>query len=229
MKKIAVVPNKKQSIAGYIYLAVQLLVLQPALAIVNLLLPVPMDNTTLNIVYFIINFLCVAAIFWGYLISSGKQFFSSLLKCLCYAFLAFSAYWVASTFISSLIYGIDPNFSNVNDENINQMTRDNFTLMAIGTVLLVPITEETLYRGLIFGKIYNRSRVLAYLVSTLAFAALHVIGYIGYYEPKLLLLCLLQYLPAGLCLGWAYASTGSVWTSILVHITVNSIAMLSMR
>ena len=229
MNKISIVPSKGQTIGGYIYLAVQLLVLQPALAIVNMLLPVPMDNTTLNIVYFVINFLCVISIFYRYLIQSGKQVFSNLLRCLCYAFLAFSAYWVASIFVSSLIYGIYPNFSNVNDENINQMTQDNFTLMAIGTVLLVPITEEVLYRGLIFSKIYNRSRVLAYLVSTLAFAALHVIGYIGMYEPKLLLMCLLQYLPAGLCLGWAYASTGTIWTSIFVHIAVNVIAMLSMR
>ena len=229
MNKISVVPNKGQAIAGYIYLAVQLLVLQPGLAIINLLLPVPMSNTTLNIVYFIINFLCVAAIFCRYLLSSGKCFFGNILRCLCYAFLAFSAYWVASTFVSSLIFSIDPNFSNVNDENIQQMTQDNFTLMALGTVLLVPITEEVLYRGLIFGKIYNHSRILAYVISTVAFAALHIVGYIGMYEPKLLLLCLMQYLPAGLCLGWAYASTGSIWTSIVVHIAVNLIAMLSMR
>ena len=229
MKKIAVVPNKTETIAGYIYLAVQLLALQPALVILNMILPVPMDDTTLNIVYFIINFLCVAVLFCRYLLKSGKQAFGNLLRCLCYAFLAFSAYWVASIFVSSLIYGIYPDFSNVNDDNIHQMTQDNFTLMAVGTVLLAPITEEVLYRGLIFGKLYNRSPVVAYLVSTAAFAALHVVGYIGLYEPKLLLLCLLQYLPAGLCLGWAYASTGTIWTPICVHIMVNLIAMLSMR
>lgn len=229
MKKLAIVPNKSETIAGYIFLAVQLLVLQPALVIVNLILPVPMSDTTLNIVYFVINFLCVAIIFHRYLIRSGKEAFSAPLRCFCNAFLAFIGYWLASIFVSSLIYGIYPDFSNANDEAIDQMVQDNFPIMALGTVLLVPITEEVLYRGLIFGKIYNRSRVLAYLVSTAAFAALHVVGYIGMYEPKLLLLSLLQYLPAGLCLGWAYARTGSIWTSISIHIAINLIAMLSMR
>ena len=229
MKKISVVPNKGQTIAGYIYLAVQLMVLQPVLSIVNLILPVKIDNTTLNIAYFIINFLCVAVIFHRYLIQSGKEAFGNILHCFGYAFAAFSAYYVASIFVSSVIYSVEPSFSNVNDENINQMTRDNFTLMAIGTVLLVPITEEVLYRGLIFGKLYNHSPILAYLISTLAFAALHVVGYIRLYDARLLFLCLLQYLPAGLCLGWAYASTGTIWTSIGVHVVVNLIAILSMR
>ena len=109
------------------------------------------------------------------------------------------------------------------------MVADDYTLMIIGTVLLVPITEELLYRGLIFASLYNRSRVLAYIVSTLAFAALHVYTYIGTYPPEQLLLCLLQYLPAGICLGWAYAKTDSIWTPVLIHMTVNTIAVSAMR
>ena len=61
-----------------------------------------------------------------------------------------------------------PDFSNVNDTSIMELTQQNYTLMAIGTVLLVPVVEETLYRGVVFGSLYKRSRVAAYTVSTLA-------------------------------------------------------------
>lgn len=229
MKKLTTTPNATETLVGFIYLAIQLLTLQPILVLINLLLPVPMSDTMVNFVYFCINFLCVAIIFHRFLIQSGKVAINKPFRLLRAAFLGMIAYWGGSVLISMIIFNVYPDFINVNDSAISEMSQDNFSLMTFGTVLLAPITEEVLYRGLIFGKLYNRNRVVAYIVSTVVFAALHVIGYIGFYEPLHLLLCLMQYLPAGLCLGWAYASADSIWASILMHITINQIAMLSMR
>lgn len=229
MKKLTVVPNSTQTLIGLIYLAIQLIVLQPVLVLINLMLPVPMTEATLNLVYFGVNFLVVVVTFYRFLLESGKIAIAAPFHCLRAAFLSMLAYWVGSLLVSTVIFSIYPEFINVNDSSISQMTQDNYGMMALGTVLLVPITEEVLYRGLIFGKLYNRSPFAAYSVSTLTFAALHVIGYIGMYEPVHLLLCLLQYIPAGLCLGWAYARANTIWAPILMHITINQIAMLSMR
>ena len=44
-----------------------------------------------------------------------------------------------------------------------------------------------------------------------------------------LLLCFCQYIPAGICLGWAYAKSGTIWCPVLIHMTVNQIGMLFMR
>ncbi len=229
MKKITMLPNTTETLAGFIYLAIQLLTLQPILVLVNFLLPVPMSDVMVNFVYFCINFLCVAIIFHRFLIRSGKIAITQPFRCLRAAFLGIIAYWGGNILVSMIIFKVYPDFINVNDSAISQMTQENISLMTFGTVFLAPITEEVLYRGLIFGKLYNRSRVAAYLVSTVAFAALHVIGYIGLYAPLHLALCLLQYIPAGLCLGWAYAKADSIWAPILIHITINQIAMLSMR
>jgi membrane protease YdiL (CAAX protease family) len=108
------------------------------------------------------------------------------------------------------------------------MVQENATLMNIGTVLLVPIAEELLYRGLVFRSIHSKSRVWAYVISILVFAALHVVGYIGMYEPMHLFVCLLQYLPAGFCLAWAYERADTIWAPILIHVSVNQMAMMSM-
>ena len=229
MKKTITVPNRTETIAGFIFLGIQLLALSPVLLIVNLLLPVPMSDAILNFLFFSINFISAAIIFRKFLINGAKTALSAPFLCLRSAFLGFAAYWIGNILVSMFINKVYPEFFNVNDSNLSQMTQDNFPLMALGTVLLVPVTEETLYRGLIFGKLYNRSPVLAYVVSTLAFATLHVSGYIGLYDPLHLLLCLLQYVPAGLCLGWAYASSNTIWAPILLHITVNQIAIFSMR
>lgn len=229
MKKLTNVPNRSETVSGFIFLAIQLLALQPALLLVNLLLPTPMSESTLNFLFFTINFISVAVIFRKYLIRSGKTAISAPFSCLRSTFLALVGYWGGNMLVSILIQNVYPEFFNVNDSSLSQMTQENFSLMAFGTILLAPVTEEVLYRGLIFGKLYNRSPLLAYFVSTLCFSALHVTGYIGMYAPFHLLLCLLQYVPAGLCLGWAYAKSDTIWAPILLHITVNQIAIFSMR
>ncbi len=229
MKKLSVVPNTNETIFGFIYLAVQLTVLQPILVVIGMLIGVPISEAVLNFLFFAINFICVTILLHRYLITSGKVALENVFGTLRGAFLGFAVYWLLNIFISLLIQKISPDFFNVNDSSIAELTKENYTLMAIGTVLLVPITEEALYRGLIFGRLYNFNRILAYAVSTVFFCALHVVGYIGLYSPLQLLLCLIQYVPAGLCLGWAYAKTGTIWAPILIHITINQIAISTMR
>ncbi len=228
MKKL-LVPSSTESIFGFIFLAIELTVLQPILVLITLIIGVPISDAVLNFIYFAINFLFVTILLHRFLILSGKHALENIFTTLRGAFIGLLIYWAGSILISLLIQSISSDFFNVNDSSIQQMTQDNYALMAIGTVLLVPITEETLYRGLIFGKIYNRSPIIAYLVSTVIFSAIHIVGYIGMYSPVQLLLCFLQYVPAGFSLGWAYAKTGNIVAPILMHITINQIAILSMR
>ena len=102
---------------------------------------------------------------------NAKQLFAAPFRCLRYAGAGLLLYWLGSFLINLIIIGVYPDFSNVNDESIAALTSENYELMAIGTVLLVPIVEETLYRGVVFSKLHGRSPVLAYIVSTLVFDA----------------------------------------------------------
>jgi membrane protease YdiL (CAAX protease family) len=122
-----------------------------------------------------------------------------------------------------------PGFSNINDAAIAELARANYTLMLIGVVFFAPLCEEMLYRGLIFRELLPHSKVAAYLVSMAAFAAIHVLGYIGSADVARLVLCFIQYLPAGLCLGWAYERTGTILTPIIIHACVNALGVYTMR
>lgn len=221
--------TREETFWGWIYLALQLLVIPGILRFGNQLLPTPLSTTVLNFLYYCINFTAVISIFRLFL---KKNFTLMKLRfgyALQSAFFAFAVYCLSTLVLSRVCAWVYPSFINVNDSNIAGMTAENYTLMAIGTVFLVPVAEETLYRGLLFQGLYNRSRAAAYALSTLVFCAIHVVGYIGTYEPVLLLLCFAQYIPAGLALAWSYSRADTIAAPILLHMSINALGIYAVR
>lgn len=229
MKYLSVKLTRNEIVVGWIYYCIQLLVLPSIIVFVNLLVGSPLSETLCNVLYFCINFLVVAVVFRHYLLENLKIAVQSPFRCLGFTALAILAYWFLSIFVQYFILFMDPDFFNVNDAYIDSMAQDNYALISLSTIVLVPVVEECLYRGLMFGAIYNRNKLAAYLFSGIIFSLVHIIGYIGLYDWSTLLLCLLQYLPAGLCLGWAYAKTDTVWAPVMMHITINLISVSAMR
>lgn len=229
MKKLSISMTKSEIMGGWIYLFLQLLILPVVLVFVNMAIGNPLSDAEMNFVFFALNFICVTVIFCRFLLASLKNALADPLRSIKAAFKGLVLYYIASYLASLVIFLITPDFSNVNDENIAGMTENNLVLMSIGTVILVPPVEEVFYRGLIFQGLFHRSKLAAYLVSTMIFSAIHVVGYIGFHDPLTLLLCFLQYIPAGLSLGWAYARADSIMAPILIHITVNLIGISAMR
>ncbi len=229
MKKLSVALPKKLVTFGLIYLVLQLLVIPQGITTVNFLLGNPLSVSQMNFIFFALNFIVITVVFCDFLLQNFKVLLSSPWRLLRYAGAGLVLYYVASILLGNLILWISPDFANVNDQSIAQLTKENYTLMSIGTVLLVPVVEEMLYRGIIFGGLFPKKPILAYLVSTALFSVIHILAYIGSFAPLQLLLCFVQYLPAGLCLAWAYEKADSIWAPILIHIAVNQIGNNSMR
>lgn len=229
MKRLTVVLPKRAVILGFLYMAVQLLILPSLLTFGNWLLGTPLSVAQLNFAFFAINFIFITVAYRHYLLDNLKILFQYPWQVLRYAGAGLILYWISSFVVNFCILQISPDFFNVNDQSISQMTQDNYALMSIGTILLVPVVEEILYRGVVFGSLYPKSPVLAYILSTCLFSAIHIIGYIGTFAPMQLLLCFLQYVPAGICLAWAYTKADSIWAPILIHMAVNQVGNISMR
>jgi membrane protease YdiL (CAAX protease family) len=138
-------------------------------------------------------------------------------------------YMAGNAVFSFIVTLIDPSFTNINDAVILEMVQDNFGLMTLGTVVLVPIAEECFYRVLMFRNVYDKSPWLAYALSMILFSLAHVVGYITMYDFRTLAICFFQYLPAGFALAWAYRRSGSIFASVLIHMSVNQMGMLLMR
>ena len=229
MKRITIQTTSLETALGWFYFVFQLLFLGPALVVINAFLPTPLSNTTLNILLFIINFICVVLIFHKFLWKNLQNAIRSGYYTLKIAGLGFILYYICSMLVSFLVYSLDPEFINANDDNVKQMIRDNYTLLCICTVLLVPVVEETRYRGLLFRSLYERNALLGVALSATIFSFIHIVGYIGSYDVLTLSLGFLQYLPASIFLAWSYVKSDSIWVPILIHIAVNQIGILAMR
>ena len=227
--KLSIATTRQENILGYIYLAFSHLLLSLLIAVVAYLFGYPISITSLNITYFVVNFVCVAAIFHRFLGKSLQTAWKNIPKCLINVLVGFGIYYWGTMLLGFLIVWIDPNFANVNDQAVTGMVQESPLIMGICTVILVPVVEETFYRGLIFQQLQRNHRALAYIVSVAVFSAIHVVGFIGSADWLPLLLCFVQYLPAGIALAWAYERADTIVAPILIHMIVNQIAMSAMR
>jgi hypothetical protein len=117
------------------------------------------------------------------------------------------------------------NLENPNDAAVTSMAKLNPNTMIVIGVLLAPIVEEVLFRGVVFGTIRKKSRVLAYIVSALLFAVYHLWEYMLTGFSWDLVLYLLQYIPAGIILCWCYERSKNIWGSVFLHMMINYVSI----
>lgn len=228
MKNNMISPNRSQTWWSFGYLLFQVLVLPTLLTLIFFLLDLPLDNSRLNLLYYTVNFAALVGIFWRFLRDSLRHALENIGTVLITTAVGFLAYRFSSTLVDITICTLFPDFFNVNDANIATMAQGQLPLWAFATIVLVPPAEELIFRGALFGSFYSKHKILAWILSVLGFALVHVTGYIGQYSWDRLLICMVQYLPAGICFAAAYRKSGNIFTPILMHAAVNSIAMLSM-
>lgn len=222
-------PSSAQIVWGVMYLIFQHCALGEVLRYVCHLLNISPSPAWQNFIYFSLNFLACLMIFGKYLGNQLSGLGRNWWNCLKALILGYVFYWVSNFCLSWCLNRLIPGFANINNSYIYTLLEENFWIMAVGIVVMVPITEETFYRGLIFGGLYSRSKTAAYLVSSIVFSAIHVVGYIGTASPWVLLGCFVQYLPAGVCLAWSFQESGSLFVPIAIHTLVNALPILSMR
>ena len=227
MKQLPVTPAKSEQTGSLAYLALKYLALPTVLLSLNQLLPNPLNDTRLNLVFSLISYLAVGLILRKFI---GRSFLEAKPeRILFFALLGLLMHWALRLGTSYLTLLVKPDFTNVNDAAISGMMQEEFLLSVLTAVVLVPPCEELLFRGVIFGGLYNKHPVAAYLISAFAFSSIHVVGYVGLFSWDTLVLCFLQYIPTGIVLGWAYVRSGNILTPILIHTLVNATGVAIMR
>lgn len=228
-KNLSAVMTGKETLRGFLYLAFQMLVLPSFLIWCNTQLPDPLNEAQLNFVFYMTNFIAMLLIFHDFLGRSMTYALGHLVDFCQAMILGFVAYYACRQATTWLIGLLVPSFTNYNDSAIAAMNQGNSFLMLIGTVVLVPPFEECIYRGLIFRNLYSKNHTAAYILSMAAFAVIHILGYLGQYAPLELVMAVLQYLPAGLCLAWTYVKAGTIFAPIILHALINYITLTGMR
>lgn len=210
---------------GLRYLLFELVFLGNLLSMLLPLIRRGISSAELAAVYYAVNLIAVIWIFRQFFLSSLRYSLRHWGRALLTTLFALAVYLLLFRLLNRIL----PDFSNPNDTQIQGNFEENRFLTALGAILLVPLAEETLFRGLIFGILHGKSRILAYGISTIAFCMIHVSGYAHSSPPMFLLLSIIQYIPAGLTLAWAYEFSGSIYAPILMHTLINTIATLDLR
>ena len=227
--KLSIATTRQENLLGYIYLAFSQILLPNLIAIIAYYIGYPISLSVLNAIFFLVNFISILAIFHRFLGRSLLSAWKNIPKCLISVLIGFGIYYWVTILLGLLISQIDPNFTNVNDQAVTGFVQEHPLLIGIGTVFLVPVVEETLYRGLVFQQLQRKHRLLAYTVSAAVFSLIHVIGFIGSADWATLALCFTQYLPAGIAFAWAYERSDTIVAPILIHMIINQIGISTLR
>ena len=177
-----------------------------------------------NVVYYLLSATLVFLVFWTFL----KHGFHLLLDWLPENLFAFGtglAGWAVLSFLAWLI--------PLPVENPNLLSYpEQYALAPLATVVilvvLMPVVEEPLFRGLLFGTSRRYSRILGYLLSTLVYALSCVWQFVyayGTVDFRYLLL-MVEYLPMSLALTWCYDNGGSIWSPIALHMVINAVTLV---
>ncbi|MCA1012048.1 CPBP family intramembrane glutamic endopeptidase [Halobacillus halophilus] len=127
--------------------------------------------------------------------------------------LALLAQGVAAA-IENQVFGIPPGSENT--MGLMEIARES-PLFILLPVLFAPITEEIIFRKVIFGSIYKRTNFfLAVLVSALVFGAFH-------FDFKHMLV----YFSMGVVFAFLYVKTKRIITPIIAHMAMNSFVVVT--
>ena len=229
MKKLSVSMSGFEQSAGWVYYLFQLFLLPELVILILNLFHQSVTIFSVNFIIFLVNFIGFYCIFISFLKDSFKVFTRNLKRILAIVFLGFVVYWVANALMHYLVLSVSPDHNNLNNAAIGTIAKDHLFLLLVGTVLLVPVAEELVFRGMIFGALYNQNKLFAYVLSAVAFSLIHLLGYLDDMTLIQALLSFMQYLPAGIVLAWTYAKTDTIFTPILIHAIINLIGTLTVR
>lgn len=126
-------------------------------------------------------------------------------------------YLIASSFLIMLATNFLPGFdaNQIQEVGFSHLSNQyEFIVAFIILVVFIPVSEEILFRGYLFGKLKKISPIwLAILLTSLLFGVLHGAWNVAIDTIALsVVLCVLRQI------------SGSIWPSILLHMTKNAIA-----
>ena len=215
--------SSAEQVAGFCYLPFYVVLLAWGIRYLSDHFGLHLSVMHINICYFVLNFVIIWAIFHNFLIRSFHSArFWEVIQALILGFCLYYAGNILFTLVTGLL---NLKVVNFNNDLVANLAGQNWWIMLIGTVFIAPLVEETLVRGLIFGSIHQSSRWAAYIVTIILFAAMHVWQFILQYDFKAILLASIQYIPAGIALGWTYEKSNTIWAPIALHATINAISM----
>lgn len=218
-----------EQIAGTVFFVIYLVVLPFATAslfrLAERLLAVSISPSLQNAIYYYTLFVVTILIFHGFIGRTTRNFADNLGNACKAIVVGLIALYGLNELMYRLTQLLVNNHTNLNDATISAQIHDAPRVTLLIVIFLAPFVEEVLFRGLVFGNLKHKSRAVAYAVSCLLFALLHVWQFAVERQDITYFLLMVQYLVPGLVLAWAYDHTGTLWSSVLLHAAANALSV----
>ena len=122
------------------------------------------------------------------------------------------------TRIGAMVMMMEGVSNSTNQATIENIHMNPFVLITL-TVIMAPIVEELVFRGILMGRVFNPDSIVGLILSSLLFGLAHMPNSIGVW---------IVYAGMGFVLGIAYRKCQKLEYCIMAHMINNSIAVSMM-
>ncbi len=214
-----------ERVLGWIWLPVNTFLLPILAAVYVYANPDQLSDGALNLVTFAVSAVALLLMLHRFWRESFHRMLDRPGRCLGAMLLGGLVNYALSLAVSPvLVLVLDGAVDNPNNAALLEIAQQDLGMIKAASVFLAPLVEETLFRGVVFGSLRPKHRVLAYALSTGLFSLLHVWQYILVSADASLLVYALQYIPSGVALAYCYERSGSIWPPIFLHMLLNTVA-----
>ena len=214
--------SRNQMILGWVYLAVHVFLLPELLNLYAKYSPDAMSDTVVNFLWYGVGIVFCLTVLHSLLRGGFDVLADNPGRCIVAMLLAFFLDYALSGVAGLALMLLESAAPDQSQELTMEAVQADSGIKAL-TIFIVPIVEECLFRGVVFGSIRTRSRAWAFVISALAFSAYHVWGYaIG--DPGQWIY-VLEYIPISVALAWLYERTGTIWPPIFFHMGINAMSI----
>ena len=204
---------------GWVFFALYLTVFPALMGTVQRFSMEELPVAETNVVYYLLCAVMAFLVFWTFL----RKGFDLLLDRLPENLFAFAVGLVAAVGLWFLIRLIPLPVINPNTMSYPEQFALSPAATVVILVVLMPMVEEVLFRGMLFGNARRYSRVFAYVLAVPVYAVYCVWQFVYAYGviDWWYLLLAIQYLPMSLALCWCYERSESIWSAIFLHMAIN--------
>ena len=216
-----------EKISGLIYLPLHMFVLPIFMGIFAQVSPGTLTGIQSDAVYFLCGVVFVIVFFGRFLRSGFDIFLDNKLRSL----MSISSTYLlnliltyGSMFIGMFFFG---DFQVPAELDPTMISKSGILVLAGLGVFAASFVDEVLFRGVVFGILRPKSKVLAYIASILLFTVYHT-WQIWVVAPNInIMVYTLQLIPMGYTLALCYERSGSIWAPIFFQMIFNSMSFSS--
>lgn len=221
--------TNSERILGFCFLGVHILLLPLLMGMMKEYLPGALSDAQWETMRYLVSFVLIIACLRPMMFRDWDRFCDNKLPCML-IMVPSHLVCIGLTLAMSLVVLFLPGDPlTIYDEMLPEFVSRNSRSMLVPLVFLAPIAEETLFRGVLFGSLREKNRVLAYIVSLGVYVAFSIFPYLMHYSGLTVVFYAMDVIPFAFALTWCYERTGTVWSPVLYHALYNLVTVLMQK